>query len=280
MQAMHHSAGAPSELLDRTELARRWPSVNFEDIDGALYSAIDGRVDPNACLSGFRKGAIAAGVEYRADKVVAIEHDERSVSGVRLQSGEVVPASHAINATNCWAPEICAMVGMTIPILPLCRETFFFDCQRDIEPIPVFRDSNGFAIRPEGEGYLTGRTDPKKLGILGWEVDYSRFDEDLWPLLAHRCPAFEAVKVKSGWAGNYDICTLDGNPIIGPWVGGIENFLVAAGFSGHGLQHGPAVGRGVAELLLDGSYQKIDLGRFSYKRVLDNKPIVDLGPTA
>ena len=72
----------------------------------------------------------------------------------------------------------------------------------------------------------------------------------------------------------------DGNLIIGPWIGGLENFLIATGFSGHGLQHAPAVGRALAELILDGGFQTIDLGRFTYQRILDATPYPERGMRA
>ncbi len=277
---MQCSAGADIQILDPLEMKARWPSLNFDDVDAALFSERDGAVDPHACLHGFRKAALTAGVEFKTDRVVGFNHTGSCVQSAILASGEVIKSSYVINATNYWAPEVCAMVGMDVPIKPLRRQTFFFDCRQKIEPIPVIRDPNGFVIRPEGHGFLTGRTDMEQIGAISHDLDYSVFDEELWPRLAERCKAFEAIKVQSGWAGIYDMNTFDGNPIIGPWSGTMENFIVVAGFSGHGLQQGPAIGRGVTELLLKGRFQTIDLGIFSYQRILDDNPIVDLGPSA
>ena len=88
---------------------------------------------------------------------------------------------------------------------------------------------------------------------------------------------FERIKVQRSWAGHYAMNTLDGNAIIGPWVGGLENFYVAIGFSGAGLQKGPAIGRAMTELLLHGRYETIDLSRLSYQRIIDGEPLYEAG---
>ena len=274
------AVGASVEVLDRSEMQNRWPQINSDDLAGGIFSAQDGAVDPNAILHGFRRASRNAGVTFLTDKVVGFDHDGRLVRTVKLASGDKLVCDVAVNATNYWAPEVCGMVGMEIPVKPLSRQTFYFDCRAELDPFPVIRDDTGFVIRPEGKGYLAGLTDPASIGSVSHQVDYSLFETELWMRLATRCPAFEAVKVQSGWAGIYDVNTLDGNPIIGPWVGGLSNFYVVAGFSGHGLQHAPSVGRGVAELLLKGRYETLDLSLFGYERVLEGRPIEDFGPNA
>ena len=96
----------------------------------------------------------------------------------------------------------------------------------------------------------------------------------LWPALAHRVPAFEALRVQHAWAGYYEVHPLDHNALIGPHPG-CANFWLCNGFSGHGLQHAPAAGRGVAEHLLTGAWQTLDLSAFSPQRVLDGRPFVE-----
>ena len=91
-------------------------------------------------------------------------------------------------------------------------------------------------------------------------------------------PAFEALKVKGAWAGHYDQNSFDNNAILGSWTGGLENFHIALGFSGHGLMQAPAVGRGLSELLLYGRYQTLDLSRLGYRRIIDNAPLLDEVP--
>ncbi|MEC8163917.1 MAG: FAD-binding oxidoreductase, partial [Pseudomonadota bacterium] len=193
--------------------------------------------------------------------------------------GEALDSDIVVNAANCWAPNICAMVGMKIPVEPVRRQTFFFDIQEDIETFPGIRDHTGISIRPDGAGFVTGRTAAGRDAGFNWELDHREFDDDLWPMMAHRSKRFEAVKYKGGWVGHYDQNRLDANPILGHWVSGLENFIIAAGFSGHGLQHAPAVTLSLAELILYGECHSFDLSAFSYQRIIDNSPIPDSGPT-
>lgn len=275
---MSREVGADVRLLDRSALEAMMPSFQFADVDAALYSPGDGRIDPHAALQGFRRGAIHRGVTYRKDRVTGISHDNSRATAVALESGEQLDAEVVVNAANCWAPDICRMVGMEIPVEPVRRQTFFFDVQSEIETFPGVRDHTGMSVRPEGAGYIVGKTAQGGKAGFFWDLDHTEFDDTLWPLMARRCRSFEAVKYRGGWVGHYDQNRLDGNPILGPWVGGLENFFVAAGFSGHGLQHAPAVARGIAELVLHGEYRSLDLSIFSYRRVLDGKPIEDSGP--
>jgi glycine/D-amino acid oxidase-like deaminating enzyme len=202
------------------------------------------------------------------------------VTRVRLASGDTLAADRVVNAANCWAPEICEMVGMKVPIAPMRRQQFFFKAQDPIEPIPVMREMSGFALRPERDGYLVAVTRFDEPRGFNWTLEHSLFEEMLWPALVERSARFEAIRLVNGWVGHYDMNELDGNPVIGPFEGGVENFFVVAGFSGHGLQHAPAVGRGVAELLSGGRYESIDLTPFSYRRVIEMRPLRDEGPKA
>ena len=170
------------------------------------------------------------------------------------------------------------MVGMQIPVRPLRRMTYYFDTRAELEPLPLTRDIDGISLRPEGSGYITGVTNYDEEYGFNWDLDYDWFYGTVWPAMATRIPAFEAVKLQSCWSGHYDMNTLDQTAIIGPWTGSIENFYIAAGFSGHGLQQAPAVGRAIKELLLDDGYDTIDLSRLGYKRVLDDRPLDDEGP--
>ena len=201
-------------------------------------------------------------------------------SVVMLASGERLAAAIVVNAANCWAADICAMVGMKVPIEPMRRQQFYFLAEQAIEPIPAMRDMDGLAVRRHQTGYLSGFTNFGEPGGFNWELQHQMFEDVLWPQLAARCKAFEAIKPSGGWVGHYDMNRLDGNPIIGRWTGHLDNFFVVAGFSGHGLQHAPAVGRGVAELILQDRFVSLDLSRFSYQRVVNDCPLPDDGPKA
>ena len=273
------SANANVDLLDRAGLKRLMPSFNFDDVDAALHSPDDARIDPHAALQGFRKSATPLGINYLQDRVIDILNDGRKATGVKLESGRKITGEIIVNAANCWAPELCRKVGMEIPVEPVRRQTFFFNIKEEIENFPGVRDHTGLSVRPDGTGFICGKTAAGKMPGFNWELDHTEFDNDLWPLMAHRSRKFEAIKYKGGWTGHYDQNRFDGNPIIGPWVGGLQNFLIATGFSGHGLQHAPAITLGLSELILNGEYRSFDLSIFSYQRVLDDRPLPDSGPT-
>jgi glycine/D-amino acid oxidase-like deaminating enzyme len=277
---MQNSVGARVEVLYREALKTRYPSFRFDDVDAAALCAEDGRLDPHAVLMGYRRAAEGIGVSYRKDRVVGLEAERGRITRVKLESGGSLAPELVFNCANCWAPDVCAMVGMQIPVKPLRRQTFNFLTAEPLEPFPAMRFQSGYSIRPERTGYLTGLTRSEEMGKFLWDLDPQVFDDVLWPWLAERSQTFEAVKVHSGWVGHYDMCLLDGNPIIDRWKGVLDNFYVLAGFSGHGLQHAPAIGRAMKELIVDGGYSSIDLSLFSYQRVLDNKPIIDTGPVA
>lgn len=277
---MQTSLGAAVELADQARLKQVFPLLNAEDVDAALYSPNDGWIDPHAALMGFRRKARSLGVEYVEDRVIGLETQGKRVTQVVLQSGAKLAPKIVVNCANCWAPDICAMVGMKVPISVMRRQTFYFEVRETLHPFGVTRDLNGLSFRTEGAGYVVGLTRLNEPRGFNWDVDHDWFDDAIWPKLAERVQAFEALKVLRSWSGHYDQNEMDSQPILGPWVGGLENFHIAAGFSGHGLQHAPAVGRGMAELLVEGRYTSIDLTKFSYQRVIDNAPIVEHGPPA
>ena len=274
------SLGVPNDFLDRDGVAARFASMNVADIDAAIHAPQDGFIDPNAAVLGFRRKAISLGVEYIQDKVVDIEVSGGLARHVVLGSGERVAGDIIVNVAGAWGPEISAMVGMTVPVEPLSRSTFYFDIRGQLETMPLTKDPGGVAFRQEGAGFTVGQTDTDVPFGFDWEVKHDLFETIFWPALAHRVPAFEALQVKRGWSGHYAYNRMDGNTIIGKWIGGLDNFYVATGFTGAGLQKGPAIGRAMTELLLDGGYQSIDLSRMSYQRVLDDEPLLEIGFSA
>jgi len=272
--------GVPNDLLDRNELSNRFPSMQVDDVDAAIHGPQDGFIDPLAAISGFRRKAINMGVKYIKDKVTDIQFADGLARVVVLESGEKISGDIFINAAGAWGPDICAMVGMKVPVKPLSRNTFYFEIRGKVETMPLTKDPGGIVFRQEGAGFTTGLTDTDVPFGFNWEVDHDQFENRFWPVLAHRVPAFEALQVKRAWAGHYAYNYLDGNTIIGKWIGGLDNFYIATGFTGAGLQKGPAIGRAMAELILDGRFQTIDLTRMSYQRVIDEKPLFEVGFTA
>jgi FAD-dependent oxidoreductase domain-containing protein 1 len=272
--------GANIDLLDRAGLADRFPSLHVDDIDAALHAPEDGFIDPHAAVIGFRRKAISLGVEFVQDRVVGLDATATRVTGVRLESGRDIAAETVVNVAGAWGPAISAMVGMKMPVEPLRRMTFYFETKAELETMPLTKDPSGVTFRKEGAGYTAGLTRKNEPPGFNFDVEHELFEQTLWPALAHRVPAFESLKMIRSWAGHYALNHMDGNTIIGPWVGGLENFYIATGFSGAGLQKGPAIGRAMTELLLHGEYRTIDLSRMSYQRVIDNEPLIEVGFSA
>jgi FAD-dependent oxidoreductase domain-containing protein 1 len=166
---------------------------------------------------------------------------------------------------------------MKTPIYPMRRFEHYFECEETIEPRPYVKDLDRLAFRPEGRGYTGGVPDTNEPPGFNFEVDHDYFERVVWPALAFRFPAFERTKEKNVMPGLYDQNGLDGNAIIGPWAGHCDNFLMAAGFSGHGLMHAPGVGRAIAELILDGGYRTLDLSKLGWDRVERGEPYRERG---
>lgn len=265
-------------LLDVEAIAQRFPYLNTHGVVAGLYAPDDGWIDPHAALQGYAKKARSLGVRYLCDRVVDIDVSRRLANAVHLESGGRIELGIVVNCANCWAAEVASMVGMKLPVQPMRRMTYYFDARERLDSLPLLRDQSGISVRPEGSGYITGVTNGKEGYGFNWELDYDWFESTVWPRLAERVPAFESLKLSSCWSGHYDMNVVDRTAIVGPWTGAVENFYVAAGFSGHGLQHAPAIGRALTELIVHGEYRTIDLTRLGYQRLVDNKPLIDDGP--
>jgi glycine/D-amino acid oxidase-like deaminating enzyme len=272
------SLGAEIHLLDRKGLLEHFPSMYVDDLAGGAYSPRDGWCDPSSFLQGTKKKARSLGVEYLRDKVVSLAHSNSAVTSATLESGQTLSADVFINAAGAWSAGISAMVGMPLPISPLRRFEHYFTGHKKIEPLPYVKDLARLAFRPEGQGYSGGLVNSDEPRGFNFEVDHDYFERVVWPALAHRFPtAFEGTKCHRTWSGLYEQCELDGNPVIGNWKGKLNNFYVVSGFSGHGMMHAPAAGRGIAELITGGRFETIDLARFGYQRVENNAPYPERG---
>ncbi|MFQ5959698.1 MAG: NAD(P)/FAD-dependent oxidoreductase, partial [Alphaproteobacteria bacterium] len=191
------------EILEAGEIKARFPSLNVDDIDAGSFGAEDGWIDPYSALQGFRRKAKSLGVDYFADEVVAIDRGANGVEAVRLASGAQREAGVFVCAAGAWSAEICAMIGMALPVEPVRRLAHYFEIRETLEPLPLIIDPTGAFVRPEGAGYVGGRSNPDEPAGVNFEVDYDWFETDVWPKLAHRVPAFEALKLGRSWAGLY-----------------------------------------------------------------------------
>jgi FAD-dependent oxidoreductase domain-containing protein 1 len=268
--------GVRVEWLERPQLREKFPSMIVDDLGAGVLSPDDGWLDPYGVLQGFRRKARSLGAEFIHDEVVGLDIDRNKVRAVRLKSGGMIEADVMINAAGAWAKEICAMAGWTVPIEPMRRYEHYFEAGDDIEPLPYIKDVHRLAFRPEGKGYSGGVPTLDEPRGYNFAVDHSYFEQVVWPALAARFPQFERTKEKNVMSGLYDQNEFDATPIIGPWDR-LANLYLMAGFSGHGLMHAPGCGRAIAELIIDGTYQTIDLSRFGWARIVEGKPCAEAG---
>ena len=273
--AVQRAHGADVRLMTPDELAARFPSMRVDDLGGGVHSPGDGWCDPSGFLQLMRRKARELGVRYVKDRVVSLRLDSQTVRAMMLEGGEEIAADAFVNATGAWSAGIAAMAGADLPVAPMRRFEHYFTCATRIEPLPYVKDLDRLAFRPEGVGYSGGLVSGEEPRGFNFDVDHDYFEREVWPALAHRFPAMEAVKCHRTWSGLYEQCELDGNPIIGPC--GPGNFYAISGFSGHGMMHAPAAGRGVAELIVHGEFRTLDLSRLGYGRVLRGEPYAERG---
>jgi glycine/D-amino acid oxidase-like deaminating enzyme len=269
--------GVKVELLDQRALKQRYPWMHCDDLALGVLSPEDGWLDPNSVLQGFRKKAIALGAVAVTDRVVDLYVTGPRVTDLALASGARIRADFVINAAGTWAASLAKLAGMDLPVNPMRRFEHYVEIEQTLPPMPLLKDPARLVSRPEGRGYSVGLVDGREQRGFNFDVTPGYFEEVVWPALAARIPAFESLRLKREWAGLYDENELDGNMILGNWPGRLDNFFVACGFSGHGLMHAPAVGRALAERIVAGRDETIDLSRMGYQRVLDRVPYAEKG---
>jgi glycine/D-amino acid oxidase-like deaminating enzyme len=271
--------GADVVLLTPDQLHRRFPWLNLDGIElGSCGVRGEGWFDNSGLLQGFRRKARSLGVDYVEDEVVDVSMSAGRIDGVVLKSGAEVACGELVNAAGTRGPAVARMAGLAVPVEPRRRSLFVFDCRQPLQgKVPLTIDPTGVFFRPEGQFYLAGTTprDDLAVDVEDFAVMHTEFEDEIWPVLAGRVPAFEAIKVVNAWAGHYDFCTLDQNVIVGRHPE-VTNFIFANGFSGHGLQQSPAVGRALSELIAYGDYRTLDLSPLGYARVAENRPLAEL----
>ena len=277
--SIQRAHSVPVTLHDRSNLASRYPWLNTDDLAGGCDTTRgEGWFDGHALLASLRAEAEAAGVEYVRDRVVGFERrGDGRIGGAVLGERGAVGCEFAVNAAGTRSSELAAALGVDLPVRPRKRNVFVFRCEAAELRCPLVIDPSGLWFRSERDRFLCGPpTDPDPdVAPDDFEVDYALFEESAWPALAHRVPAFESIRMTSGWAGHYDFNTFDQNAFVGP-VPGLDNFLLASGFSGHGLQQAPGIGRGIAEYISFGAYRSINLAPLGYARYPAGEPLREL----
>ena len=272
--------GADILLEDADALVRRFPWLSVEGITAGAYGRTgEGWFDAHAMLMLFRKALREKKIDFITADVTGIERQGDRVTGVSLDNGETLEAGIVVNAAGPNAGKVAAMAGLALPVEPRKRNVFVFEAREKYADMPLLVDPSGIYVRPEGSVYLTGGAEPEEgdgpADPSDFDVDWPLFEEVIWPVLATRIPAFEAIKATRAWAGHYDYNTLDQNAVIGPHPE-VDNFIFANGFSGHGLQQAPAVGKALAELIVHGGYRTVDCSAFGYQRVAEGRAFREL----
>ena len=195
-----------------------------------------------------------------------------------LKSGEAISCGNVVNASGPRGARTAQMAGLDIPVEPRKRFTWIFSAEQPLDQeLPLTIDPSGVHMRQDGpQTYLAGcPADPDPaVEFDDFNMDHNRWMDHVWPIIATRIPQFEAIKVVTEWAGHYAFNTLDQNAILGPHTE-VKNFYFQNGFSGHGLQQSPAMGRGMSELLTYGEYRTLDLTAFGFDRIADNRPLIE-----
>ena len=270
--------GADVVVLAPALLKHRFPWLATADLSaGSLGLSGEGWLDAYGLMRAFRRKAQSLGVTWREGEVSGVEREGRRIQAVTLSNGSRIACSTLINAAGTGAAALAKTAGIALPVESRKRCVFHFTSPAALPDCPLVIDPSGAWFRPEGGGFICGIAPPEHEDpeCFDFEVRHPLFDDVLWPALAARVPQFEALKVQRAWAGHYDVNTLDHNVILGAHPE-IENLLFANGFSGHGLQQSPAVGRALSELVTHGEYRSLDLAEFGWTRVLENRPLREI----
>lgn len=278
-QALQRSMGADTEIYRGKELSARFPWINFDGIAAASFGPRnEGWFDPYSLLTLMRKAALARDVTAVPHAVTGIARED-AITGLTLATGERITVGALVNAAGASAGSVAAMAGIDLPVSPAKRYVYVVDCPAAPENMrkgPNTFDVTGEYFRPEGRNFIWGFTpsEGEEPEVKDWEMDESWFESRVWPALANRVPVFESVKMVGNWVGHYDYNWFDQNGIIGRHPT-IPNFYFGNGFSGHGIQQGPATGNAIAELICFGAYRTIDLTRMGYERLRRKEPLFE-----
>ncbi len=280
-QKVQLEAGAETQLLDPQQIKARYPFYTVDDLAlGSINLKDEGYWDGGLVFDWWRRSARDRGVEFVENEVVAISKTAAGtlVDSVTLASGDVINCGQVVNASGPRAARTAQMAGLDIPVEPRKRFTWIFSAQQPLDQeLPLTIDPSGVHFRQDGpKTYLAGcPADPDPaVNYDDFHMDHGRWENHVWPIIANRIPQFETIKVINEWAGHYAYNTFDQNAIMGPHTT-VSNFIFLNGFSGHGLQQSPAMGRGTAEWLTYGAYRSLDLTSYNFARIPENRPIIE-----
>jgi glycine/D-amino acid oxidase-like deaminating enzyme len=187
----------------------------------------------------------------------------------------VIDTRLAVIAAGVWSPTLAATAGVELPVEPHPRQlvlTTDFEGRPDRRTLVVDTATMCFFHR-EGAGVLLGVPPATDAPTFDLATSDRFVAEELLPAAIRLLPAVESAAMATTWVGLYEM-TPDHHPLVGP-CRGIDGLLVATGFSGHGFQHAPVVGKLVAEIATTGAGRTVDVGALRPDRFADGKPIVE-----
>lgn len=278
LQQLQRAEGAGTVLLERADLAARFPWLALNNVSlGSFGPRDEGWFDNMGLLGALKAAAREGGATYQHGRVCGLTRQGEKVTGVSLEDGRQIACGAVVNAAGTMAAPVMRMLGEDFPVEARKRTVFLIDAPKARHPdAPLLVDHTGFYLRPEGRHWICA-TVPETDGPVDaadFEPDHRLFEEAIWERLFARAPDFDAVKVLRCWAGHYAYNSFDQNAIVGRWPD-LDNLYLMNGFSGHGLQQAPAVGRGIAELITSGSYQSLDLTPLGPERIFENRPFLE-----
>lgn len=282
--AIQKASGANVERWTAAQVAGRVPGLATHDVAFGVFGPEDGYLDPREVLHGFRAMAAAAGADYVHGTVRDVERSAGRVSGVRIDTLEgerEIVAPIVVNAAGAYAASVGAAAGLTLPIDPVRQHLFRLALEEPLESrIPMVFDPDGTHWRLDDprsgrdeECLVIGRSRTEEPVGENFECDHSRLENEMLPTLARRFPAARVRSVTDGWAGLYEM-TPDHNALLGQHPD-LPGFVVAAGFSGHGLMMAPATGLAIAELIATGHSTTFDVATLAVDRFARGVPVLD-----
>jgi sarcosine oxidase, subunit beta len=257
--------GVPVRLVSTDEIREIHPTLMLDDVLGGTLCTSDGWADPYSSTMGFAQRARALGVEiFEETPVTGLIYNSGKITGVETPSGNIATSTVVI-AAGAHAGEVGKLAGVDIPVAPYRRMSFVTEPFAAIpSSIPMTIDfSTSLYFHPESGGFLFGMSNEEEPSSFNRTVDDDWMNKTVTEL-CRRAPVFGDARVRRGWAGLYEI-TPDDNPVLG-YVDGVEGLVVASGFSGHGYMQGPAIGRCISELIVDGQATTVDISSFSPNR--------------
>ena len=275
---LQKSLGAKVDHLSPEEIKEVYPEVNIEKVAGGSICRRGGKLDAYGLLQGYIKKGKSLGVRYVSEEVTNIFNDRNRVAGVETAKGNRFAAPIVVIAAGPWSAEVGKLVGIDLPIKPLRRMIHMVKPQKPFDPCrPKIFLGAGPSVTPETGGSLlvTRRKNDDTYGF-DFSVDYHFFNDVVWPEIAERIPVLDTLKLVREWSGLYSVCLHDSNDILGKHPE-VEGLYLAVGFSGHGMQQSPAVGRGLSELIRLGRYETLDLRPFRFERFEENDLIEEEG---